>query len=112
MIGAEVETGGGVVNLWGLKGADRWSWFIRNFFGFLKGKAHLCELAHSASLNVRFLEFNLKTRKSLWKRFGLMICEAARVHHASSCRGWDLAVGAASIPSNDNSLMRQRHFAR
>jgi len=38
--------------------------------------------------------------------------EAARVHHASSCRGWDLAVGAASIPSNDNSLMRQRHFAR
>jgi hypothetical protein len=38
--------------------------------------------------------------------------EAARVHHASSCRGWDLAVGAGSIPSNDNSLMRQRHFAR
>jgi hypothetical protein len=26
--------------------------------------------------------------------------------------GWDLAVGAGSIPSNDNSLMRQRHFAR
>jgi len=33
--------------------------------GFLKGKAHLCELAHSASLNVRFLEFNFKTRKWL-----------------------------------------------
>jgi hypothetical protein len=104
--------GRGWSNLWSLPAQDRWSWFIRNFFGFLKGKAHLCELAHSASLNVRFLEFNLKMRKSLWKRFGLMICEAARVHHASSCRGWDLAVGAASIPSNDNSLMCQRHFAR
>jgi hypothetical protein len=28
------------------------------------------------------------------------------------CRGWNLVVGAASIPSNDNSLVRQRQFAR